>query len=240
MVASAQLPDDLEGTQAASADIVDQFERICITSEGNLSTAWELASASGWTAASDVPFEQYFWGVTPYHRVGLTADNHPGIILLLSAQGNVTREQRNALKAGQRPTSNPVEAKTILDSSKLLGRTEPAWIGGTECMISGRVQNIDFLYPMAEPLIHPPGIKGKRLKYSRTGKTDHVGAYEMIYQNLGSHVRLSIGYPAPDGSGGFHLTYSHAISLGDPVEIYILPIWRDDTSTASTAGTAPH
>ncbi|MBD3770564.1 MAG: hypothetical protein IE925_10480 [Rhodobacterales bacterium] len=240
MIASAQVPDDLEGDQAAPEDVVDQFERICITSEGNLSNAWELALASGWTAASDVPFEQYFWGVMPYHRVGLTAENHPGIVLLLSAQGNVTRDQRTALKAGQRPSSNPIAAKTLLETSKLLGRPEPGWIGGTECMISGRVHDMGFLYPIAEPLIHPPGIEGKRLVYSRTGRTDHVGAYEVIYQNLGSHVNLNIGYRAPDGSGGFHLTYSHAISLDDPVEIYTLPIWQDDISTVWTAGTGPH
>ncbi|WP_340693613.1 hypothetical protein [Hyphomonas sp.] len=219
---SATEDDDPYLNAASADDVVETFQSFCLVTDGDATDAWTAATDSGWTKVPTVQFDPYIWGIKPYHRVGLASPDSPGLILILTAEGQVTSDHRRRFRAGLVTEGSPIQPDTLLKNP--LALPKPDLIGGKGCTLVG---NIIDAYRLRD-LVGALRINDQPFKFGRNsarigdGPDRGKSMHNTFWTTPDAVMNLSVGDASADGVVRFELVIGSGIVLNSPPSSYLV------------------
>lgn len=220
--ASATEDDDPYFNAASADDVVETFQSFCLDTDGDATDAWTVATDSGWTKVPAVQFDPYIWGIKPYHRVGLASPDSPGLILILTAEGQVTSDHRRRFRAGLVTEGSPIEPETLLKSPIPL--PIPNLIGGKACILVGITDDPYRLRDLVGALLNDDQPFKFGRNHARTGDGPDRGKFmhNTYWKAPDVVMNLSVGDASADGVVRFELNISSGVVLNSPSSSYLV------------------
>lgn len=219
---------EMANAQSAAAsstdEIIEAVETLCIDTELNATKAWMAATDAGWVRVPTSVIDPYIWGIKPHYRVGARAQDGSGFLLILSAQGQITAEQRRRFNGGLVTEGSPVKPGVMLSYPFMQEPSES--IGSRRCGLDG---NVDDPYSLRDRVeaIEIDGA-GFQLKFDDEayGKGPDIGKYKhnTTWSAKDVLMNLSIGKMSEDGSYPFSLSLGSGIPMDSEPSSYIVKV----------------
>ncbi|WP_155839414.1 hypothetical protein [Hyphomonas chukchiensis] len=218
----------MASAQSAAAsstdDIIEVVETLCIDTGLDATKAWMAATDAGWVKVPTSVIDPYIWGIKPHYRVGARAQDGSGFLLILSAQGQITAEQRRRFYGGLVTEGSPVKPGVVLSYPFMQEPSDS--IGGRNCRLDGNVDDPYSLRDRVEALeINSAGFQ---LEFDEEayGEGPDTGKYKhnTSWSAPDALMNLSIGKMREDGSYPFSLSLGSAIAIDSEPSSYIVKI----------------
>lgn len=209
---------------SSTDDIIEAVQSLCLDTGLNATKAWKAATDAGWVKVPRSVIDPHLWGIKPHYRVGTTSQDGPGLLLILSAQGQITSDQRRRFQGGLITEGSPVKRGVALSNPLM---TEPSdTIGTKDCRLEGKTEDPYSLRNHIEAL----EINGAPFKQDfdhwAFGEGPDIGKYKhnTRWEAPNAVINLGIGKMGDDGSYPFSLILGSRIPIDSEPSSYLVKV----------------